>query len=174
MRIFIFQPRGPLMFPGLMAVKFNLFALLVAGGEGEQELLRPLCRSGQQTVPGAGREPRATMVGGQGCTRPKLVLLPTWVFTDCLLKPVAGCNPPPAISIYYDYFAFITSGAASQRCTPSEIICKFLCIAFPTLGGEGLYKQFAVNIQSPGPGRRCHPCRSRTSATWPRGCSPAG
>lgn len=35
------------MFPGLMAVKFNLFALRVAEGEGERELLRPRCRSGR-------------------------------------------------------------------------------------------------------------------------------
>lgn len=69
------------------------------------------------------------------------------------LKPVAGCNPPPAISIYYDYFTFATSGVESQHYPPSETICKCLCIVFPTRGGEGLYKQFAVNIQSSGLGR---------------------
>lgn len=74
------------MFPGLMAVKFNLFALPVVEGEGKQELLRPRCPWRPGTVPGAGQEPRATVAGVQGCTRqePKLVLLPTQILTDYL------------------------------------------------------------------------------------------
>lgn len=43
MRIFIFRQRSPLMFPGLMAVKFNLLALPVLEGDGEQGLLQTRC-----------------------------------------------------------------------------------------------------------------------------------
>lgn len=57
------------MFPGLMAVKFNLFALPVVEGEGKQELLRPQCPWWPGTVPGASQEPRATVAGVQGCTQ---------------------------------------------------------------------------------------------------------
>lgn len=43
MRIFIFRQRSPLMFPGLMAVKFNLLALPVLEGDGQQGLLQTRC-----------------------------------------------------------------------------------------------------------------------------------
>jgi len=41
--------------------------------------------------------------GAEACPAPDVD------FYRVSLKPVAGCNPPPAISIYYDYFAYITS-----------------------------------------------------------------
>lgn len=46
------------MFPGLMAVKFNLFALPVLEGDGEQGLLQSRCPK--------PREPPATVERGQG------------------------------------------------------------------------------------------------------------
>lgn len=57
------------MFPGLMAIKFNLFALLLVEGR----------EAAPAMVPGAGRDPQATTVRGQGCPQHKLelVLLPT-------------------------------------------------------------------------------------------------
>lgn len=60
------------MFPGLMAIKFNLFALLLVEGDGGAEAAPAM-------VPGAGRDPQATTVRGQGCPQHKLelVLLPT-------------------------------------------------------------------------------------------------
>lgn len=58
MRIFIFRQTSPLMFPGLMAVKFNLFALPVLEGDGEQGLLQSRCPK--------PREPPATGERGQG------------------------------------------------------------------------------------------------------------
>lgn len=46
------------MFPGLMAVKFNLFALPVLEGDGEQGLLQSRCPKPW--------EPPATVERGQG------------------------------------------------------------------------------------------------------------
>lgn len=42
------------MFPGLMAVKFNLFALPVVKGEEKQDLLRPRCPQWPAIVPRDG------------------------------------------------------------------------------------------------------------------------
>lgn len=117
------------MFPRLTAVQFNLFALPVMEGDGEQEPLRPQCPWwSANDARGATGHPSETArthrAGAKACPAPDMV------FYGLSLKPAAGCNPPPAISIYYDYSAFITGGAELQHRASSESICKSLCIAF--------------------------------------------
>lgn len=167
------------MFPGLMAVKFNLFALPVLEGDGEQGLLQSRCPklweppatvergrgfshhiplgfcenkdlwpsrvgdglfrhppasrgySASSDIPGALTTPRPSHV------HPASPALHT-DFSRLISKPPCQARlPPPSISIYYDYFAFITRRA---RALPHLKSCaKFPLHHFPHPGREGLH-----------------------------------
>lgn len=82
-------------------------------------------------------------------------------------NPMPGCLPPPTISIYYDYFAFITGRASALPHLKS--CANSLCITLPSLAGKGC----TVGRERSGLGERRR-CRPRAPTTRAHGCSPGG